>query len=354
VLGLRLVPDELPLTSLLSQVLIALTVELDNEFEHRTPHFISDSKGPWVGVWLTSYAMYANFLRFVDNDGVRMQELAEKAGYPPPVHPAYHGMRRWGYVNYTPDIAGSSPKKKDADAMVSCTPNGRVARANWAECLRDLQSRWRERGLDALQAALIPIASEIERPLPEYLPNVTFDRRQPELVDPLSRPAIDLDLLGLLSQCLLGMTYDYEAASPLALGTLSGLLEPLTEEPVPTRNLYELTGVATKEWSSAMTQVAKAGIAELGGKPTSIRLTPAGLDLKAQGTRTLAAVEAQWRKAHGGPQLDKLRRELERVVDDAWTWTDPYPDGWRAKARLPRRLAHHPIVSHRGGYPDGS
>jgi hypothetical protein len=67
----------------------------------------------------------------------------------------------------------------------------------------------------------------------------------------------------------------------------------------------------------------------------------------------LAAVEARWRKALG-PQLDKLRNELSRVVDDAWNWTDPYPDGWRAKTRLPRRLAHHPIVSHRGGYPDGS
>jgi hypothetical protein len=42
------------------------------------------------------------------------------------------------------------------------------------------------------------------------------------------------------------------------------------------------------------------------------------------------------------------------VVDDAWNWTDPYPDGWRSKIRLPRRLAHAPIVSHRGGFPDGS
>ncbi|MEY2426829.1 MAG: hypothetical protein QOI61_2401, partial [Actinomycetota bacterium] len=55
-----------------------------------------------------------------------------------------------------------------------------------------------------------------------------------------------------------------------------------------------------------------------------------------------------------GISLEKLRSELERVVADAWNWTDPYPDGWRSKTKLPRHLAHHPIVSHRGGYPDGS
>ena len=350
--------DTLPLTSLLSQVLIALTVETDNEFEHRTQHFTSDHG--WhgsYGPWLTSFAMYANFLRFVPDDGIRMAELAAAAGYGPPVHPAYHGMRRWRYVTYTPDIAGPSPKKKDGEALVELTMVGTPARDAWTAVLADMQARWSERGLDALQAALIPVAEEIDRPLPEYLPNVGFDRRQPELAHPVSRPPIDLDLLGLLSQVLLAMTYDFEARSPLALGTVSGLLQPLTEEPVPTRDLYEISGVATKEWSSAMNQLAKAGLATVGpmpgGKAKSIGLTPVGVQAKAEAAQLLSDVEEAWHKK-GGPSLEKLRRELERVVDNAWSWTEPYPDCWRAKVRLPRRLAHHPIVSHRGGYPDGS
>ena len=32
----------------------------------------------------------------------------------------------------------------------------------------------------------------------------------------------------------------------------------------------------------------------------------------------------------------------------------PYPDGWRAKVRAPETLPHHPMVLHRGGFPDGS
>jgi hypothetical protein len=349
------VAEQTPLTCLHSQVLIALAVELDNELERRLPHFTTDHGwhgGGW-GPWLTSYAMYANFLRFVDDDGIVMHELAAKAGYSAPVHPSYHGMRRWGYVTYTPDIAGSSPKKKDADALVTLTLNGHKARQCWGDAIEECTTRWSQRGLDTLQAALIAIADGIDRALPEFMPVVGFDRRQPELDAPVSRPPIELDLLGLLSQSLLAMTYDFEAENELALGTVHGLLEPLTEAPVPTRTLYEISGVATKEWSSAMSQLAKLGLVEVGGKPKSIALTPAGVAARDAAAETVAAVEATWRKRHG-VAIDHLRNGLERVVEDAWTWTEPHADGWRAKTRLPRRLAHHPIVSHRGGFPDGS
>jgi hypothetical protein len=216
-----------------------------------------------------------------------------------------------------------------------------------------MKERWASRGLDGLQAALIPIVDDIERPLPEYMPQVTWDRRQPQLLEPVSRAAIELDLLALLSQLLLAMTYDFEAESTMSLGTYSGLLEPLSEEPVPTRNLYELTGVATKEWSSAMNQLAKLGLVVVGGKPKSIALTPAGVAAKATAATTLASVEAAWAKKYG-PSFEHLRRQLEAVAGDAWDWTDPYPDNWRSKVKVPRRLAHAPVVSHRGGFPDGS
>ncbi|MEY2424659.1 MAG: hypothetical protein QOI61_231, partial [Actinomycetota bacterium] len=336
--------EELPLTSLLSQVLIALTIEADNEFERRVPHFISDDKSkPWMGVWLISHAMYAHFLRFVEDDGIAMGDLAVAAGYGPPVHPAYHGMRRWGYVTYTPDIAGASPKKTDAAAVVRCTPNGRQARDAWSDVLAEMQDRWNERGLAALHAALIPIVESIERPLPEYMPNVGFDRRTPDLDQPRTRPPLELGLLALLSQCLLAMTYDFEERSELALGTYAGLLGPLTDEPTLVRDLYETTGVARKEWGSAMTQLAKAGLAVVGpvpgGKAKAIWLSSEGIAAKERARSLLREVEAKWRK-QCGISLEKLRSELERVVADAWNWTDPYPDGWRSKTKLPRHLAH--------------
>jgi hypothetical protein len=42
----------LPLSALLSQVLVAFTIELDNEFEHRMPHHTAKHRGsrdvPWL------------------------------------------------------------------------------------------------------------------------------------------------------------------------------------------------------------------------------------------------------------------------------------------------------------------
>ncbi len=34
--------------------------------------------------------------------------------------------------------------------------------------------------------------------------------------------------------------------------------------------------------------------------------------------------------------------------------THPYPDGWRAQVSRPEVLPDYPVVSMRGGFPDGS
>ena len=177
--------EELPITSLLSQVLIALTIETDNEFEAARPalHERPRRPWPWPGVWLARTRRTPTSCASSATTASSCDELAAKAGYPPPVHPCYHGMRRWGYVTYTPDIAGSTPKKQDADAIVRCTPDGQGRRATRGRRVVDeMATRWAERGLDSLQAALIPIVDDIERPLPEFMPSVSWDRRQPELL----------------------------------------------------------------------------------------------------------------------------------------------------------------------------
>ena len=64
---------------------------------------------------------------------------------------------------------------------------------------------------------------------------------------------------------------------------------------------------------------------------------------------------------YGAGALDQLRAALEHVVGDGTyassplaAGLDPYPDNWRARVRRPETLPHHPMVLHRGGYPDGS
>jgi hypothetical protein len=58
---------------------------------------------------------------------------------------------------------------------------------------------------------------------------------------------------------------------------------------------------------------------------------------------------------------NQLRDLLEVIVQDGsaahsplFAGLNPYPEGWRAKVRKPETLPHFPVVSHRGGFPDGS
>jgi hypothetical protein len=87
------VTDEPPLPTLLSQLLIAFTIEFDNEAEHRLPHRTTRSgvSGHGRGPWLVSQAMWANFMQFV-GDGVPLHEVSDLASL---INLA--GLERWRY-----------------------------------------------------------------------------------------------------------------------------------------------------------------------------------------------------------------------------------------------------------------
>ena len=54
---------------MLSQALVAFTIELDTQFELKQP----------TGTWLTSYVMWANFLQYVEGGGTTYGHLQERA-----------------------------------------------------------------------------------------------------------------------------------------------------------------------------------------------------------------------------------------------------------------------------------
>lgn len=91
------------------------------------------------------------------------------------------------------------------------------------------------------------------------------------------------------------------------------------------------------------------------------------------GRRRLAAkVESGWVERFGAGEVDRLRGALDEMrrsrTDSRPTLAlglGRYPDGWRSRApylaqtkamlRDPAQtLPRHPVVLHRGGYPDGS
>ena len=82
---------DLPLPTLLSQALVAFTIEFDNEFEHKMPHRTTKHSSGY-GPWLVSMAMYLNCRRFVGDDDVTVGELERLAR----TKTNLDGMRRWG------------------------------------------------------------------------------------------------------------------------------------------------------------------------------------------------------------------------------------------------------------------
>src|SRR5579863_2558049 len=105
----------LPLSTLLSQVLVAFTIELDNEFEQRMPHRTTNHGGTPHAPWLVSLAMWSNCMQFIGEDGVRVTELEELAR----TTTNLNGMQRWGYIVVAPR------------QIVRATAAGRKAQEVW-------------------------------------------------------------------------------------------------------------------------------------------------------------------------------------------------------------------------------
>jgi hypothetical protein len=83
------------LSTLLSQPLVAFTIELDNEYEHQTIHRTSVQHGASAsqrGAWLTSFALYSNCLQFLGDSPISVRDLETLARTPTNID----GMRRWG------------------------------------------------------------------------------------------------------------------------------------------------------------------------------------------------------------------------------------------------------------------
>ena len=350
------VPAELP--TLLSRALIAFTIEFDNEFEHRMPH--RTARGPQArsgrGPWLVSLAMWANFLRFVDAGGVTLTEVDDLARLV-----NLGGLQRWGYVTVD-------------DGMVRLTRAGQGARRVWAPLGAQIESRWADRfGADlvtGLNDALTEVAERLDPLLPWYLPVASVYRVEPAdqlLARP--RPEIAPDLPALLARVLLAFAHDFEEQSRLSLALGANVLRVLSPDGVPQRDLPALTGVSREavNVSAGFLERRELAIVEpdpAAGRGKQIRLTDKGESAQDSYRRRLAETDGAW----SGPAHDAVRAHLVELLGDGDRLAEglrPYPDGWRANAPYAAAtkallrdpvgaLPHYPMVSHRGGYPDGS
>ena len=371
----------LPLSALLSQALVAFTVEADNETEHRLPHRTSGhntrhDQAP-RGPWLTSLLMYANCLRHLPDAGITLAELHDRAR----TGTNLDGMRRWRYVSITP---GPGPGKRPRpDAVIRPTSWGIEARDTWQAVTAEVESRWRDRlgaeAFAALRAALAGVVAHLDPLLPDCLPILGYglftseDRRGKAARARSAAPAASLSvsseaiaalpLWALLSRPLRAFAEQYEAEPGPSLAISANVLRVLTTEGVRTKDVPARGGVSRESVAMAMGVLRKSGAAAEGADPAGsrfkvVRLTPGGAALRDEYPALTADIERDWRARFGDATVTALRRALAPLAagDRPWLFAglEPYPDGWRAQVPARTTLPHYPMTLHRGGFPDGS
>ncbi len=162
----------LPLSALLSQVLVAFTIECDNEAEHGLPHRTSDHgpSGQGDGPWLTSLTMWENCMRYVTGEPITVAELEARAR----TGTNLDGMRRWGYITIDGTARKAHRGRPGPDAVLRATAGGLRAHEVWRSLPGLVEQCWRDRlGPDQvgrLRAALIAMAGQLDPGLPDCLP----------------------------------------------------------------------------------------------------------------------------------------------------------------------------------------
>ncbi len=386
-------PGQGSLSVLMSQALVAFTIEMDNEAELRLPHTTArlgrgEADRGGAGrraqtTWLTSYAMYANGLRYVEDEGTTVAELGERARTS---RLLLGGLRRWRYLTVQAPAGQPLRTPPQPECVVRLTPAGRHASAVWAGLPEVVEDRWRTRfgvdALDGVRGALTELFDLLPFDTPAYLP-VVFPTQNGK-AEPLpprarARPrartgtrtnARQEDLAALLSGVLLCFTLDFEAAArismPIGANTLRVLRPEQEPEPVRLRDLPRLTGVSKEANAMCTGWLERHGCAEVvpdpsGGRGKVVRLTAKGRAAQAKHRRLVDQTETAWRTAYGAGPVERLVASLGPIVGDGTLPSSPLAAGlepsegnWRASVRRPATLPHYPTVLHRGGYPDGS
>jgi hypothetical protein len=357
-----------PLSTPLSQLLVAFTIEYDNEFDHRLTEADVGRRLP------ISMGMWSNFMRFV-GDGITVSELPAAAGIPKSrTLSTLGGMERWRYVFVSPRPAGPPPKSKrdgwgSARALrrewfVRPTEVGRktqeVAPALFGEMERRCEKRFGVGAIHEVREALGTVIEGLDVELPEYLPIVDSRNGMLAEIEHRERSATDGGhLTARLARVLLAYTLAFERTSEL-LPLTENFVRVLSGEGLDVRKVPAIAGVSPEATSMALKFLTKTGYVTVEAKVA--RLTQQGLDAQAAAPGHHTDVERAWKAA------PRLREALAAVLDQRVALSEglqPYPDGWRARMKYVEQtdavivdpcghLPHYPIVLHRGGWPDGS
>lgn len=315
-----------PLSALLSQVLVAFTVEFDNQFERR----MADAGYPGA---LLSLGVWSNLIRFLATNDVSVRNLAVQAlAAENRIKSELGCLERWGFVVLRPDAADDRPVPNRshrlagrvlrdgwgsgrgirAGWMVSLTDKGGKAAAIWPSLCEEMERRWKARfGGDEiadLRQALEEVDAQLGLELPDALPGSwetsdAYATRDNDRAGPRRLPA-------LLSHLLLAFTLEFDRESPAPLILCANTLRVLSEAPTPVGDIPRLTG-GSPETSGIGWQMKPYVAVEqdpLAARGKVARLTPRGIRAQQRYYELVDEIERRWEARFG---KDKVRRVRE-------------------------------------------
>jgi DNA-binding MarR family transcriptional regulator len=324
-------------------------------------------------------AMWVNCMRLVPDDGIPVRELIRRSQLS---SKSMQGVLTrmsswWGYltIDTASDVEGLSSK------VVRPTRAGRAAQGTWQPLDGLIEQRWCDRfGADQiarLRAALSDLVCQFDVVMPDYLPvgEARLERQGTRSDD--RQPAADWSLSALLSKALLAFGVDYNDASDLAMGIYTAgqqsrlaisanIVRVLADPGVRVADLPERCGVAKMtigNWLNSLVthRYAIVGPDPVGSSYKVVRLTPQGHDARDAYQHWIKDVELRWQQRYSLETVRELHSSLEAIIGSPIAVPSalldtirPYSDGWRAQLRTPDTLPHYPVISPRGGFPDGS
>lgn len=321
-----------PLSALLSQLLVAFTVELDNDFELRMARLGFPGDRLSLAAWL-------GLLRFVGENPTPVCDLAAQTLMEQTHIKSLLGcLERWRFVwigcasagkeaSAGPDTHIRSALHQDwgsgrgmnARTTAQLTPMGAKARESWEPLPREIEGRWRKRfgaeEIGGLRHALESILDQVKLELPQGFFDI-WGRRGG--FPPRTRAAAaNLPLAALLSQLLIVFAIEFEPKSDAPLALCANTRRVLSEEPTAESELPRLTGCSPETcgigWQLKPFVVVEPDPRAKRGK--ALRLSARGQLAKKQYIRLNKDIEQGWEKQFGKERVDKLRSALLKIFD---------------------------------------
>ena len=332
---------------------MAFAIEADNAAEAAGSEHVGR-------LFRISVAMWANGLRLIDDGGTTVDELRYRARAACNIG----GLERWGWIS----VGDGATKRRDGygshrglrgATVLRPTRAGSYARRLWPRVVARVEERWQVRFgtelVGLLRDALAPYAGRMPWSPPEVHPSDGF---YTHLFD--GPTAADDDdhapLVALLGQALTALTLEHEKDAEVSLPTAANLLRLIGDRVLRMRDLPLLSGVSKEAVAMAVNYLLRAHRAEPLPE-RSIALTVTGLDA-LDGYRARAARcrnEALQHALEGVvSQREAIAKGLVPPVG-CWRGEKPYlAQTQRLLADPLGALPWHPMVLHRGGWPDGS